>query len=156
MLFVGEFPSPVDARGRVTIPRPFRRKMTDTRLIMTIGHDRTIEVHTPAEWDEHIRHLVENAPDEMETRRSYLPRLLFSQAWEVEPDSQGRIVLPRHLREYAGLTDEVVATGMGCYFELWEPKRCQEFLSQAVAKYDKYLRRLDGLPVGDAEKEDPK
>jgi MraZ protein len=50
-------------------------------------------------------------------------RILFSPAAEVEIDRQGRILIPQGLREYAGLAEEVLITGMNTYFELWSGER---------------------------------
>ena len=47
-------------------------------------------------------------------------RFLSSGAAEVEPDKQGRIVLPAHLREYAHLEKDVVVTGACDKAEIWD------------------------------------
>ncbi|MBF8299491.1 MAG: MraZ protein, partial [Dehalococcoidia bacterium] len=41
-------------------------------------------------------------------------------------DRQGRIVLPQALRQYAGITDEVIMTGQDTYFEIWAPERWRD------------------------------
>ena len=50
-------------------------------------------------------------------------RFLFSGAFDVELDSQGRVVLPAALREFAGLKTEAVVVGALDHIELWEPER---------------------------------
>jgi MraZ protein len=48
-----------------------------------------------------------------------LKRLLFSTAYEVEPDKNGRILIPQFLREQNKLDGEAVLVGVGDYFEIW-------------------------------------
>jgi MraZ protein len=54
-----------------------------------------------------------------------LRRLLFSGAADVETDRQGRILIPPNLREYAGLSEQVVVVGNDTYFEIWSRERWQ-------------------------------
>jgi MraZ protein len=48
-----------------------------------------------------------------------LKRLLFSTAGQVEPDKNGRILIPQFLRERNLLDGEAVLVGVGDYFEIW-------------------------------------
>ena len=50
-------------------------------------------------------------------------RFLFSGAFDVELDGQGRVVLPAGLRDFVGLKSEVVVVGALDHIELWEPDR---------------------------------
>jgi MraZ protein len=49
-----------------------------------------------------------------------LQRLLIGYATECEFDSQGRILLPLMLREFAGLDKKIVLIGQGKKFEIWD------------------------------------
>jgi MraZ protein len=45
---------------------------------------------------------------------------MIGHASDVELDSAGRVLIPPNLREYAGLTRDVVLSGQGTRFELWD------------------------------------
>ncbi|MEG1426359.1 MAG: division/cell wall cluster transcriptional repressor MraZ, partial [Oscillospiraceae bacterium] len=47
-------------------------------------------------------------------------RYFFSGASDVEPDKQGRILLPQALRDYAGLSKEITVIGTGTRAEIWD------------------------------------
>ena len=46
-------------------------------------------------------------------------RRVFAGAVDLEPDRQGRILLPPYLRDFAAINDEVVVVGMYNYIEIW-------------------------------------
>ena len=52
-----------------------------------------------------------------------LQRFFFSGAAEMEPDKQGRILIPSVLREYAGIEKDAVLVGMGSHLEIWSKDR---------------------------------
>ncbi len=56
-----------------------------------------------------------------------LLRKTFGQAAEVEPDKQGRILIPEKLREHAGLIKDVTLVGASTRAELWDTERWQAY-----------------------------
>ena len=51
------------------------------------------------------------------------PAVLLSGAAEVEPDKQGRILIPQNLREHAGLEKDVTVIGAAVRAEIWDTAR---------------------------------
>ena len=56
-----------------------------------------------------------------------LQRFLSAGAQIMEPDKQGRILLPQHLREYAGLEKDVAFIGTSNRAEIWDAQRWASF-----------------------------
>lgn len=56
---------------------------------------------------------------------------LYSDAFAVEADKEGRIVLPEPLVTYAGLTETVVFMGLGRIFQIWEPAAAERRRTEA-------------------------
>ena len=52
-----------------------------------------------------------------------IQRYFFSGAAEVEPDKQGRILIPQNLREHAGLEKDVTVIGAAVRAEIWDTAR---------------------------------
>ncbi len=61
-------------------------------------------------------------------------RKLFSRSQVIEPDKQGRIVLPEKLVAKAGLGGEVTLVGMGRYIEIND--RARWLAEQAEDNFD--------------------
>ena len=59
-------------------------------------------------------------------------RAFFSEAFGVDLDRQGRIVIPQDMRETSGLEGQVAVVGVGDFIELWLPE-AWEAAKQAAA-----------------------
>ena len=49
--------------------------------------------------------------------------MLLGYATEVEVDAQGRILVSKELREFAGITRNAMLMGQGNKFELWDEEK---------------------------------
>ena len=60
-----------------------------------------------------------------------LRRLILANAYPVEVDKVGRILVPQNLRTFLGLpSGELVVAGQGEYFEVWTPATWSEQMAQ--------------------------
>ena len=55
----------------------------------------------------------------------------FSANFECEPDSQGRILIPPTLREYAELKKDVTIIGMIDHVEIWDSAKWKAYNDSA-------------------------
>ncbi len=111
---IGKSKHNIDAKGRIIIPNKFRDSLGET-FILTQGLDNCISVYPLDEWK--IREKALGELPEAQGRK--IRRFFLSNAEEVTTDSQGRVIIPSHLREYAGLQKEVYITGAGNKAEIW-------------------------------------
>lgn len=119
-MFLGEFDHTIDDKGRIAIPARFREELGEG-LVVTRGFDRCLQAFPHHVWQP-LKDRISAMSLGSEDARN-LRRLLFSGAAEVEVDRQGRILIPQNLREYAGLSEQVVIAGMDTFFELWSNER---------------------------------
>jgi len=125
-VFLGEYEHSVDAKGRLAIPAKFRPQL-DAGLVVTRGFERCLQVYPMAAWrilSERVSALSLGQPEARQLRR-----LLFSTAFDTEVDKQGRILIPVGLRDYAGIVENAVVTGMNTYFEIWATDTWEETLT---------------------------
>lgn len=111
----------LDTKGRMAIPSRYRDNLKDDangQLVVTIEtEDPCLLIYPLPAW-EVIEEKIESLPS-FDPAARRIQRLLIGHASEVELDSQGRILLPPLLREYAGLDKEGMLVGQGKKFELW-------------------------------------
>jgi MraZ protein len=66
----------------------------------------------------------------------------MSGAHDDEPDGQGRIALPPHLRQYAGIANEAIVVGANDHLEIWSPKSWREYLAETEGSMAERLADL--------------
>jgi len=115
-MFLGEFEYKIDEKGRVPIPPKFRRELKDG-VVLAAGPEKCIIAYSMSEWNKQAATLTSGAMAASKLRR--LNRAIFSSAFSLGIDNQGRIPLPVPLREYAGIEDELIIAGANTYLELW-------------------------------------
>ena len=114
----------LDAKGRLAIPSRYREKIiarSEGKLVTTVNRDLSLLIYPLPEWDELERKLMRLPTLHAETER--LQSLLLGHATDVEMDNQGRVLLSRELREFAGLEQKAMLVGRGNRFALWDEQR---------------------------------
>ena len=127
MLFLGEYRVNFSGQGRIVIPKKIREALGNTKTFtLTKGFDRCLSGYRNNEWEKGAEDLM--GPSILEAQKIEMKRHLFSSASPTDIDDQGRVIIPKTLFEYAGLQgEEVVVIGVGSYFEIWSPKRWEEY-----------------------------
>lgn len=116
-MFLGEYSHTIDDKGRLTIPARFRGELA-AGLVVTRGFDQNLVVYPINEWEKLATDIMSRPVSDTNVRE--FRRRVFSGAIDLEPDRQGRILLPPYLREFAAIQNEVTLVGMYNYIELWQ------------------------------------
>ena len=130
MFFFGTFEHSLDERGRIAIPARYRRAFVDGGVLRR-GPEGCVEMYTQESFDEEVRRRL---GDEATTRAAIGRRVrrgFLPDAYGVELDKQGRILVPPQLRDETGLGGKVLVIGCGDYLELWHPERWAEERARA-------------------------
>lgn len=116
-MFSGEFEYRIDEKGRLPFP-PRYRPLFREGVVVAPGVERCLTIYTPAEWKKLSDSLNSSSLPPSKLRR--INRAIFATAFAQSLDAQGRITLPASLRQYAGLSQDVVIAGANNYLELWD------------------------------------
>lgn len=142
-MFFGQFRHNLDDKGRLTVPAVFRDSVGQGAFISQ-GFDRNLMVMT-ADYFQQVYARI-NAMSITDPSARLLRRLLLANAYQVEVDKAGRILLPQHLRQFLGLEAEAVVVGQGEYFEIWSPGGWQEQI-QAIEDAEANAGRFAALDL---------
>lgn len=119
--FAGSEQHALDDKARLIVPARFRERL-GSRFILTIAHpDPCLALYPSTTWVEFCARL-EGVPNKDERYRRFV-RYLFAHTEEVSCDSQGRVVIPALLRDYAGVERQVVSVGLLTRVEIWAKER---------------------------------
>ncbi|MGB5738995.1 MAG: division/cell wall cluster transcriptional repressor MraZ [Woeseia sp.] len=120
-MFRGATKVTLDAKGRLAIPTRYRERLQarcDGQLVVTVDRDSCLLIYPFPDWEDIERKLMRLPSLNSQSRR--LQRLMVGYATEMELDGNGRILLTKELREYAGLDRQAIMLGQGNKFELWD------------------------------------
>ena len=121
-MFQGETAITIDDKGRLAIPTAYRDVVARTcgnRLVVTYNpfEHGCLWLFPEKEWEQ-VRDEV-NALSRAKTVHRNLQMKLVGAAAHVEPDGNGRVLLPASQRSAAGIEKKAVLLGMGNKLELW-------------------------------------
>ncbi|MBR6902908.1 MAG: division/cell wall cluster transcriptional repressor MraZ [Clostridia bacterium] len=115
-MLYGGYDHSIDKKGRLAIPSKLREELGDSFMICRgIYGKRCICVYPKAQWER----LVDKIGQLPSSRSSDVKRFLYDGAFSVEFDTQGRILIPSTLREYAELGSEAHIIGVDTNLEIW-------------------------------------
>ena len=138
-MFMGEFQHQLDAKGRMIVPAKFREELTE-HFMITRGLDKCLFGYTLTEWAA-IEEKLKALPLTRRDARKFM-RMFFSGAVEVEMDKQGRINIPKHLMEYAGLSKEATVIGVSSRIEIWDRKLWSDFYEETEEEFETIAEEL--------------
>ncbi len=129
-MFLGRYDHTIDNKGRMAVPAKFRNELADG-MYVTRWLDKCLALYSTAAF-ETLAAKVSALPISDPNSRN-LRRIFFSDAAECEIDKQGRINIPAHLREFAGVSADdaaVMVVGMNDYIEIWARERWTQVQAQ--------------------------
>lgn len=122
-MFMGEYNHTIDTKNRLIIPSKFREVLGD-EFVVTKGLDGCLFVYDNEAWAE-FEEKLKGLPLTNKEARTFV-RFFLAGAASVEVDKQGRILVPSVLKDFAGLTKDVVLVGVASRIEIWSKERWEE------------------------------
>lgn len=136
-MFRGATKITLDAKGRLAIPTKYRERLAarcSNELVTTVDQDHCLLIYPLPEW-EIIERKLESLPSLNKAARR-LQRLMIGYATDMELDGHGRVLMPKELREFAGIERQAMLVGQGRKFELWDEQRWSERRDAWLAEDD--------------------
>jgi MraZ protein len=128
--YIGEFPCTVDPKGRFLLPGNLKKQIPakeQKRFVVHRGIEKHLVIYTKKEWDR-ITEEVNELNLYGRKNREFI-RKFNRGATEIDMDSLNRMLLPKTLMDYAGITKDIVLFAYGNRIEVW-----------AEAEYDRMMK----------------
>ena len=132
-MFLGTHTPRLDEKGRLILPAKFRDELAGG-VVITKGQERCLYVFPAPEFTR-IAGQLRETPMTHKAARAY-GRVFFASAHDEVPDKQGRVTIPAHLREYAGLDRDVVVIGASSRVEIWDTAAWESYLAERYCSQD--------------------
>lgn len=134
--FVSHFTTKLDAKGRVSVPAPFRAALVKD------GFEGLYCFPSPhlAAVDAGGNQLIGEIERRLESFRTltadhdFVATALYGISEVLKIDGEGRVTLTDSIKAHAGITSELVFVGQGYKFQIWEPSRFAEHRAEAMRR----------------------
>lgn len=141
-MFIGEYLHNLDNKKRLAIPSKFRKGLGE-KSVLTRGLDNCLFLYPVSEWQKFSEKLGQLSMGQASTRS--FARLMLAGASETEFDNLGRILIPEHLKNYAGLKKKIVVAGVLNRLEIWDEARWNGYKEEIEKNTDAIAEKLGEL-----------
>ncbi len=147
--FTGRFANKVDAKGRVSIPAPYRQILAaqaagETTVYLGVNQrSGCIQAFTEAFMDKIADRI--DALDIGSDERDAMEDEYFAATQLVQTDPEGRMIMPKDMVADAGIASAALFVGKGDRFEIWHPDAYQAHTAQLRERVpNRALKRVSG------------
>lgn len=134
--FVSHFTNKLDAKGRVSVPAPFRSVLTRDgfegvycypspflRAVDAGGNDLLGEINSRL-----------SGIDKLTAEYDLMSTALFGNSETMKLDGEGRVMLSDTIRRHTGIVDRAVFVGQGYKFQIWAPEAFETHREEAMQR----------------------
>ena len=114
-MLLGTFHHSLDGKNRLVIPSKLAEELDGKLTVFPSLTDHCLCLYGEAEWQPYAAKI--NA--QPRTKVHKLARYIFSNAIQLTPDSQNRIIIPSEMLEKVGIRKNVVTMSVSSYCEIW-------------------------------------
>ena len=115
-MFIGMYEHQLDTKNRVIVPSKLRDELGE-KVVFTKGIDNCLYLYPMDQWEKFMEKLAKLPVSHGDARK--FVRNFTANAEECEIDKQGRVTIPRTLREKVGIEKELTIIGCMDKIEVW-------------------------------------
>lgn len=138
-MFIGEYNTQIGDKNRIAIPKKLRINMQDS-IFLTRGYEQCLILIDQPRWNNLIQNISSKSLLSLDIRDS--KRFIMGGAHEVEPDNQGRFVIPEGLIKYSQMEEKVSFIGLGEWVEIWPTEKWETKLKNLSSNVSDIANRL--------------
>ena len=152
MQLIGEFEVRVDEKGRIMVPVGLRKQLPpemQDRFVLNRGLDNCVSMIPYPLWikeSEKVNRLNSNKKSVREYQR-----LFANGATDITMDTSGRMLIPKHLKDWASLGREVVIFTYGSKIEIWAKENFRIPTAEDAERYSDLAEEIFGDDNNDEE-----
>ncbi|MBU6490984.1 division/cell wall cluster transcriptional repressor MraZ [Patescibacteria group bacterium] len=138
-MFIGEYLHTLDPKNRISLPAKFRKDL-GRAVVLTRGLDHCLFVYPKKAWAKEAGSRAAHAGGTAAERG--LARLFLAGAMEAEVDAVGRVLVPDHLKNFAGLKAKTVIAGVADRIEIWDETAWKRYTTAIERDADAFAEKL--------------
>lgn len=142
-MFYGEYEHSLDKKGRLIIPSRFREVCKENyveKFFLTRGLDGCLFMFSENEWNAQESKFKVLSFTKAEARK--FNRIYFSGVCEIIIDTQGRMLIPKYLKDFANIRKDIVIIGVSNRIEIWAREKWEEFYKGSKDRFEEIAEGL--------------
>jgi transcriptional regulator MraZ len=148
LAFRGQHEHSLDAKDRLTIPARFRAAL-DEGVVLLEELDPCVSIYPVARYGELTERFL-GTLNPLSREGRMMKRRFHGRSRDETLDSAGRVRIPRHLIDHAGLEGPCMVIGVDDHLEVWDPKRWAEHDAEIEAETGRMAEELAAGSGGEA------
>ena len=141
-MIIGEYQSKIGEKKRIALPKKMRDEIGN-QLILTRGYENCLVLVNKKMWETVASEVMNGSFINSKIRET--SRFLVGSAIEVDPDIQGRFVIPQALFEHGKFDEDIVFIGLINWIEIWDKDEWNKKLKQLQAKSSEIADELSKM-----------
>lgn len=132
-LFLSQYINNVDKKGRISVPSIYRSvlvKQDFAGMILYPSIKHQCLEGCSMQRLIHTSQIIESL-DPYSDERDAFEAVVMAESVQLAFDNEGRVLLPKQLLDYAGISRKACFVGKGKIFEIWDPEKFNLYLVEA-------------------------
>ncbi len=127
-LFLSTFLNKIDKKGRVSVPATFRSALSNQHFQGIVLYPSLKHPSIEGSGMDRFEKIADGIDDlnPFSEVHDDFTKAIFGQAYQLQFDRDGRIIIPDSLLLHANIKDQMVFVGQGRTFQIWEPLKLKE------------------------------
>ncbi|WP_294245911.1 division/cell wall cluster transcriptional repressor MraZ [uncultured Chryseobacterium sp.] len=129
--FIGTYECKIDDKGRLKVPSSLIKQMENFEdkafIVKRSVFQSCLEVYPARAWDKVMGKI--NKLNRFIKKNADFIRMFTAGVRTAELDNAGRLQISKDLANFAGLRKEIVITGAGELFEIWDKEAYEKVIS---------------------------
>jgi MraZ protein len=146
--FLGEFECKLDDKGRFILPAPLKKQVPQEageRFVVNRGFEKCLVLYSINDWNQITDELNKLNTYQKEAREFI--RYFYRGATELSLDGSFRLLLPKRLLEYAGITKEIVLFAHANKIEIWAADLYEKLMNNEPEDFAELAEKVMGNQI---------
>ncbi len=149
---IGTYECKADSKGRVMVPAPLKKQLApaspDGFVIKRAVFQPCLEMYPLAEWDALM--LKMGSLNRFNRKNNDFIRRFTAGVKTVELDAMGRLLIPKDLLAFAGITKDLVISSAINIVEIWDKEKYEKAIEDAANDFADLAEEVMGNKSDDA------
>lgn len=142
---LGEYECKVDSKGRFVLPAGLKKQLSaedQERFVVNRGFEKNLTLYPESEWQKISREI--NGLNLYNKKNREFVRYFFRGATELTIDAANRILLPKPIMDYAGISKDIILFAYGQRIEIWAKEEYDQMMQQEPEDFSSLAEEVMG------------